>query len=104
MITPKQFKALAIAAATTLYTVTLNQKGIIKGLTVANPNAAPCNFTLTVFGVAIYTTRTLGPQETFECAAAINKVGLAGDAIAITPSAAVNVLGSILETPAAPSS
>lgn len=103
MITPKQFKATPAALAT-LYTITANQKGIIKGLTVANPNAAPCTFTLTVFGIAIYTTRTLGPLETFECAAAINKIGLPGDTITIMPTAAVNVLGAILETPATPSS
>jgi hypothetical protein len=102
MITPKQFKA-SPAALTTLYTITANQKGIIKGLAVANPNAAPCNFTLTVYGIQLYTTRTLGPFEVYECAAAINKVGLAGDTITITPSAAVNVLGSIIETPATPS-
>lgn len=103
MITPKQFKG-APAALATLYTVQGNQKGIIKGLAVSNPNNAACNFTLTVFGIALYTTRTLGPLETFECAAAINKVGLPGDTITITPSAAVNVLGAILETPATPSS
>lgn len=102
MITPKQFKATPAGAAT-LYTVSANQKGIIKGLAVANPAAAACTFTLTVFGIALYTTRTLGPFETYECAAAINKIGLAGDTIAITPTAAVNVLGSIIETPATPS-
>ncbi|HEY2605566.1 MAG TPA: hypothetical protein VGJ10_06090 [Paraburkholderia sp.] len=104
MITPKQFKAQPAALAT-LYTVSGNQKGIIKGLTVANADPAnACTFTLDVFGIPIYTTRTLGPLETFECAAAINKIGLPGDTITITPSAAVNVLGAILETPATPSS
>jgi len=99
VLTPKQFKATPAALAT-IYTVTANQKGIVKGLTVANPNAAPCTFTLVVFGIQIYTTRTLGPFETFECASAINKIGLPGDTITITPSAAVNVLGSAIETPA----
>ena len=99
MITPKQFKATPAALAT-VYTVTASQKGIIKGLAVANPAAAPCTFTLTVFGIQLYTTRTLGPFECFECASAINKIGLPGDTITITPSAAVNVLGSAVETPA----
>jgi hypothetical protein len=99
MITPLQFKATP-AALTTLYTISVNQKGIVKGLTVANGAAAACTFTLTVFGIPLYTTRTLGPLETFECASAINKIGLPGDTITITPSAAVNVLGAILETPA----
>jgi hypothetical protein len=104
MITPKQFKGTPSALAT-LYTIGGNQKGIIKGLSVSNPDAVnACTFTLTVYGIAIYTTRTLGPLETFECAAAINKIGMPGDTIAITPSAAVNVLGAILETPATPSS
>jgi hypothetical protein len=102
MITPKQFKATPAALAT-VYTVTANQKGIVKALTIANPAAAPCNFTLTVFGIAVYTTRSLGPFESFQCPAAINQVGLAGDTITVTPSAAVNVLGSALETPASPS-
>ena len=99
MITPKQFKATPAALAT-VYTVTTNQKGIIKALTIANPVAVPCNFTLTVFGVAVYTTRTLGPFESFQCPAAINQIGLPGDTITVTPSAAVNVLGAALETPA----
>jgi hypothetical protein len=99
MITPKQFKATPAALAT-VYTVTANQKGIVKALTIANPSATPCNFTLTVFGIAVYTTRTLGPFESYQCPAAINQVGLAADTITVTPSAAVNVIGSVLETPA----
>jgi hypothetical protein len=99
MITPKQFKGTP-SGASTLYTVSASQKAIVKGLAVANGSATPCTFTLSVFGITLYTTRTLGPFETFECAAAQNKVGLAGDIIAITPSAAVNVLGSTVETPA----
>ena len=53
-----------------------------------------------VFGIQIYTGRTLGPFESFECVNAINKVGLPGDTITVNPSAAVNVLGSAIETPA----
>jgi hypothetical protein len=100
MITPKQFKNAAVTAAADVYTVTVNQKGIVKGLAVANNAAAPCTFTATVFGIQLYTTRTLGPYECFECASAINKIGLAGDTINISASAAVEVLGSALETPA----
>jgi hypothetical protein len=99
-ITPKQFKAAGVTAATTVYTVTANQKGIVKGLAIANNLAAPCTFTLNVFGIQLYTTRTLGPYECFECASAINKIGLGGDTIVVTGSAAVEVLGSALETPA----
>jgi hypothetical protein len=103
MLTLKQFQATPSALAT-LYTISPNQKGIIKGLAVSNPGAAACTFTLTLFGIAIYTTRTLGPLETFECAAAINKIGLPGDTITITPTAAVNVLGAVIETPNTPTS
>ncbi len=103
MITPKQFKAAGVTGATAVYTVTANQKGIVKGLAIANNAAAPCAITVSVFGVQLYTTRTLGPLECFECAAAINKVGLAGDTISVTATAAVQVLGSAIETPAAPS-
>jgi hypothetical protein len=100
-MTLRQFKAVAITAATTVYTVSPNQKGIIKGLVVHNPSSsASVTFTLTVFGVAIYTTHVLAPLETFECASAINKFGLAADTIQITPSASVNVLGSVVEIPA----
>jgi hypothetical protein len=100
-MTLRQFKAVAITAATTVYTVSPNQKGIIKGLAVHNPSSsAAVTFTLTAFGVAIYTTRTVAALETFECASAINKFGLPADTISITPSAALNVLGSAIEVPA----
>lgn len=104
MITPRQFKQAAVAAAADVYVVTANQTGIVKGLTIHNAATTACTFTLSLFGVVIYTTRTLGPLESFECANAINKVGLAGDKITVTPSAAVNVLGSIIETAATQSS
>lgn len=101
MLTPRQFKAAGVTAAVDIYTVPANQKGIVKGLTVHNPAAAAaCTFTLIVFGAQIYTTRTLGPLETYECVSVINKVGLAGDKINLTGSAAINVLGSVIETPA----
>jgi hypothetical protein len=102
MITPKQFNqsALPPAANTVVYTVSPAQKGIIKGLTVHNTATSACTLTVSVFGVEIYTTRTLGPLETFEAASAINKVGLPGDTITVNPSAVVNVLGSSIEVPA----
>jgi hypothetical protein len=102
MITPVQFKAGALPpnAAKVVYTVTPAQKGIVKGLTIHNQAAVPCTVTVIVFGEQIYTFRTLGPYETFECASAINKVGLSGDTITVNPSAAVNVLGSSIEVPA----
>jgi hypothetical protein len=100
MVTPRQFKANpSPAGAAVIYTVSAAQKGIIKGLSISNPIATPCSFTLTVFGVDVYVTRSLGPLETFEAAGAINKVGLAGDTISINPTAAVNVLGASIETP-----
>jgi hypothetical protein len=98
MITPFKFSATPAALAT-LYTVSVNQHGIVKGLTVANATAVACTFNLVVFGIQIYTARTLGPFESFECVNAVNKIGNAGDTIAITPSAAVNVLGSAIEMP-----
>ena len=98
MISPLKFSATPAALAT-LYTVSPQQHGIIKGLTIANPAAVACNFTLTVFGVALYTLRTLGPYESFEAVSAINKIGNAGDTITILPSAAVAVLGAAIETP-----
>jgi hypothetical protein len=99
MITPRQFKLGAVppAAAAIVYTVTPAQKGIVKGLTIHNQSATPCTVTVIVFGMQIYTTRTLGPFESFEAVNAINKVGLAGDTITVNPSAAVNVLGSAIE-------
>lgn len=100
MAAPKQFKAAALAAAADVYTVSAGQVGIVKGLTIHNPAAVACTFTLSLFGVVIYTTRTLIPLESFECANAVNKVGLSGDKITVTPSAAVNVLGAIIETAA----
>lgn len=99
MITPQQFKATP-TALTTVYTVPGNQKGIVKALTVANPAATACDFTLAVFGIEVYTARTLGPFESYQCPAAINQVGLPGDTITVFPSTSVNVLGSVLETPA----
>jgi hypothetical protein len=101
MITLRQLKVAALTGPDQLYTVSPNQKAVIKGLTVHNFSAtASANFTLVVFGIAIYTTHVLAPLETFECASAINKFGLAADNITITPSAAVNVLGSVIEVPA----
>ncbi len=100
MITPKQFKAPNVTAAVNVYTVAGNQKGIVKGLAIANNAAAPCTVTVTVFGAQLYTTRTLGPFECFEAFSAINKIGLAGDVITVAASAAVQVLGSAIETPA----
>ena len=98
MVTPLKFSATP-AALTTLYTVSTNQHGIVKGLTVANGTAVACQFNLVVFGIQIYTARTLGPFESFEAVNAINKIGNPGDEITITPSAEVNVLGSVIETP-----
>jgi hypothetical protein len=100
MITPIKFNAGALpVGAAVVYTVTPAQKGIVKGLTVHNETVTPCTVTVIVFGVQIYTYKTLGPYETFECASAINKIGLAGDTITVNPSAAaaVNVLGSAIE-------
>jgi hypothetical protein len=102
MITPVKmpFGAIPAGAAAVVYTVAPAQKGIVKGLTIHNPAATPCTCTVTVFGMEIYTTRTLGPFESFEAVNAINKVGLHGDTITVNPSAAVNVLGSAIEVPA----
>jgi hypothetical protein len=99
MITPVKFTWPALPAndAIIVYTVPPSQKSIIKGLTIHNQSAIACTFALIVFGIQIYTSRTLGPFETFECASAINKVGIAGDTIVANATAAVNLLGSAIE-------
>ena len=78
--------------------MTAAQKAIVKALTVVNPSATPCVYA-DRFGIDVYASRTR-TNEGFQCPAAINQVGLPGDTITITPSAAVNVLGASLEQPA----
>jgi hypothetical protein len=102
MITPKQLLKLS-AATTGTYTVTANQKLIVKKVTASNPSATPTTVTASLAGVAFYTTRTLGPFESADLTLFQNAIALPGDILTFTSVAAINFYASGVETPASPS-